>query len=140
MHEVLVASFISNQAQPLLKGKADMGVLAAAIRDNRHHGYARHLQAEHSLCLQQRPAGSTAAEVSCGALGAWPCRCTAWSVMQSAALPPPPSPRRLAACWACSVAPHPPARLHPLLQSPQPLRSVCAPVPLPDFVLSCRLT
>lgn len=80
------------------------------------------------------------------AASAWPCRCTAWSVTQNAALPPLPSPRRPAACWACSVAPHPSARLHPLLWSPQPLRSACVPLPLPEasvplpllkFVLSC---
>ena len=42
MHEVLLGFVSSNQAQPPLKGKPDMGVLAAAMCSHGTHGCARH--------------------------------------------------------------------------------------------------
>ena len=65
MHKILLDCVSSNQAQPLLKGMADIGVLAAACAMIDLMAMTATLQAEHWLCLQQRPAGSTAAEVSC---------------------------------------------------------------------------
>ena len=65
----------SNQAQPLLKGKPDMGVLDAhpsGVPSAASHlqmmglmAMPASLQADYPRCLQQRPASPSAAEVSC---------------------------------------------------------------------------